>query len=139
MIPLQQLSKPKYGLLLLSFAFLIGLTRVLFHLWNLKHFLDLLPWLNMKSVFIIFALMVSLVVLFSFFLLYKIFKGKNWARITYLIMFLIGLIDTIQKGKILIWINQESNFLYVYGLEIIISLAAFVLIFSKKSNQFFKN
>ena len=71
------------------------------------------------------------------FLAYKIWLGRNWARITLTLLFIMGLYPVI----LLMPAEAERSILVLVGsvLQTALQLAAIVLIFLPASNNWFKS
>ena len=84
-----------------------------------------------------FLMFVTLVVFaFMAFLIAKIGGGKNWARITFLVLFLLGLLPSILPLLRSFDINPLSGFL---GLaQIVLQILALVFLFQQESGDWFK-
>ncbi len=69
------------------------------------------------------------------FLIWKIGQGRNWARITYLILFVIGVPFTLYNYLT----SEVSLFLIISGLAgIIVQIVVLTLLFQKPSSEWFK-
>lgn len=82
----------------------------------------------------IFAILITLA--FTGFLLFKIYRGRNWARLLYIILFIIGapfafpaVLTTFQKSPILAVIRL---------LQLSLQMMAVVLLLQKPSRDWFK-
>lgn len=86
----------------------------------------------------LFAFSIQIVaVLILLWLIVKISHGRNWARITYLIFFVLGLIGIIQK-----YLMTPTQPMLIQAWDIIaclLQLVALVLLFTKDSNQWFRS
>lgn len=77
-----------------------------------------------------------LIIICLFFLIYMIGKGKNWARITFFILFIIGILSLLIAQYI-------STFIHTGGLNLkgiiwpIILLIGVILLFQKDSSEWF--
>ena len=82
--------------------------------------------------FIIFVSLFNLA--FLFFFIYKINKGKNWARITLLILFITGIPFSIFN------LFTLTNLIYVITSvgSMILYIIVFVLLFQKPSSDWFR-
>lgn len=65
---------------------------------------------------------------FYFYIVYKIGEGKNWARITYLVLFIIGIC--------LVVFSPTLNMLG--SIVLILEIIALILLFGNKSSKWFK-
>ena len=63
-----------------------------------------------------------LFVLLTGFLIYKIYKEKNWARIIFLILFIVGVILNIEN--MILWFFAASILLVLYIIETIVIIIA---------------
>jgi len=84
------------------------------------------------SVFItifVFAFMVLLI--------FKIGKGRNWARVTFLILFVIGI--PLSVPVLLLTFSKNPFFGIINIIQILLQLAAMVLLFQKRSSDWYKN
>jgi uncharacterized membrane protein len=81
--------------------------------------------------FIMFSLMGVI-----WFLIYKISEGRNWARISILVMFIVGALFLLQAFLQSLAVNP------IYGLlgigQIVIQAVALILLFQKPSSDWFK-
>lgn len=83
-------------------------------------------------------LMISITLGITAWLIYKISSGRNWARLVFLIMFIIGiitmafsvsqLIETFNYSKVISFLTLVTSLLQVIGL---------ILLFSKEGNTWF--
>jgi|GEM_PF-1322058 FtsH-binding integral membrane protein len=82
-----------------------------------------------------------LIILFSyaflFFFIYKIRKGRNWARITFFILFVLGLPFSIFTLPNSFTISLINGVLTIIG--IILQIIALVFLFQKPSSDWFKS
>ena len=79
---------------------------------------------------------------FNSFFIYQIFKGKNWARIVYLVLFLLSAMLSI-KGYVRMFFHPAAlGYPVIMGymgiIGFLIRLVAVVLLFSGPSNLWFK-
>ena len=70
-------------------------------------------------------------ILLTVFLIYMIYKGKNWARITLLVLFIVGIILNIEN--MILWSFAAPILLVLYTAEIIVTIIALFFIFQEKS------
>ena len=70
-------------------------------------------------------------VLLTGFLIYKIYKEKNWARITFLVLFIVGVLSNIDD--MILWFFEIQNLLVLYIIEIIVTIIALFFILQEKS------
>jgi hypothetical protein len=73
---------------------------------------------------------------FILFLIYMISRGHNWARITYLIVFIAGLPFTILFS--LKYLHELSVIGVVNLAEIIIEVTGLIYLFKKSSSEWFR-
>ena len=71
------------------------------------------------------------------FLIYMIGKGRNWARITFLVLFIAGALIIIPQLIILLMTNTFIGILTL--IHSILQLIALVLLFEKTSSDWFKS
>lgn len=90
---------------------------------------------ELSSSFILFTNLFSLA--FIAFLIYKIGKCRNWARITYLIFFIIGLPMSVPNSLPLWLTNPISGIIGIGGT--ILSIIALIFLFQKPSSNWFKS
>jgi len=78
----------------------------------------------------------SFSLLFIIFLVWKIEQGRNWARITYLVLFVLGV-----PFIIYVYLTSEvSAFLIILGIVgMIMQIIALVFLFQKPSSDWFKS
>ncbi|GAA0181041.1 hypothetical protein SH2C18_36300 [Clostridium sediminicola] len=76
-------------------------------------------------------------ILFGAFLIYMIYKGKDWARITELVLFIVGIVLNI--GNIILWFHTAPLLFKIYIMEIIFTIIALIIIFQNKSSKWFKD
>lgn len=126
---MDNLSKPKTvrnaAILIITIP-LIGLLKVLAD----QEFLDSLESLN--SIFVVMGVFTIILG----FLAYKIWSGRNWARVIYSLMFVLGLIPAIQLLSEELARNPMTFAISV--LQIIIQLLAFVLMHLPISNVWYR-
>ena len=73
---------------------------------------------------------------FAILLIVMISRGRNWARITFLILFLVGLIPRCIS---LVHSLSVTSFSYLVQVAQLVSeIAALVLLFSRESSEWFK-
>jgi hypothetical protein len=111
---------------LFSASFVIGGIRTVFDLAQ-----------KLTGVYFLLALLVMVVFLgIAFFLVSKIAAGRNWARIVFLVLFLIGLPLAI-PGYL---VELKTNLLHgsISILMALLQLIAMYLLFTKNSNLWFK-
>lgn len=86
-----------------------------------------------QATIIIMAITISIMLFLSF----KIWQGRNWARITFVILFVIGILP----GALLLPAEAERSTLLVLGsvFQILLQVAALISIFMPASNIWFKS
>lgn len=82
------------------------------------------------------ALTLIVVVIIGLFFIINISRGRNWARIIYLILFALSLINSAIHLKMLF--NQGTLIGVATIANYVMTLAAMILLFQKSSNQWFK-
>lgn len=101
----------------------------------LKVLMDLSHLAGMASVTAIVILSVVLLALFGF-LYFKISVGKNWARITFLVMGIVGIVPTIPI------VSAEFSRSVVVGtlslLQIALQVYAVFLLFTQPGSNWFR-
>jgi hypothetical protein len=83
--------------------------------------------------------------LFMAFFIYKIGQGRNWARLTFLVLFIIGVVYTGYNsiGSAMFYLSGAMGIIgVIFGavviIEIILQLIALVFLFQKSSSDWFK-
>jgi hypothetical protein len=90
-----------------------------------------------KSSSLAFVLFVGIFVLgFTWLIVYKIAKGRNWARITFLILFVLGIPLSVVPLLQSLAVNLFSGLLGI--CQVIIQVISLVLLFLKPSSEWFK-
>lgn len=74
---------------------------------------------------------------FLAFLIHKIGEGRNWARITFLVLFIIGIPLAVPSLFQSLMVNPISGFLSVGGT--ILQIIALIFLFQKPSSDWFKS
>lgn len=74
--------------------------------------------------------------LLSAFFIWKIGQGRNWARITYLVLFILGIPVVIYT---LLTIKVSTFLIIMQIAHTIVSLVALVFLFQKQSSDWFKS
>ena len=123
-------SDATFGVKLLWFILFFG---TILGLYELPRSLEYLKTNGVGITFYVVTLILSL--FFNIFLFHKVSRGRNWARITLLVLFIIGLPGALY-----------SSF-SVYGWKIsvfqilllIIQGYAYYLLFTKESSKWFKS
>ena len=80
---------------------------------------------------------VELIVCVNLFLIYEIFEHCNWARITYLLLFLVGILAEV-TGFIALF-DQPSIGITLDLFSSAAEAVALFLLFTRPSNRWFKN
>ena len=83
--------------------------------------------------FVIFVTLFTLA--FMAFFIYMIGQGKNWARITFLVLFIIGIPFSVLPAIILLVTNPISA-MFTAGISIL-QLIALIFLFQKSSSDWF--
>lgn len=73
---------------------------------------------------------------FQLFLLYKIFRGRNWARIVALVFFLLGVLSSIPE--FLGVFPLPTSVMIIASIGMFIELVAYVLLFTGQGDAWFK-
>jgi len=73
--------------------------------------------------------------LFAFFI-YSIYKGKNWARILYLVFFILGALSSIPVDLGALQVSPEARI--ISGIRLVAMLVAMVLLFTSPGNLWFR-
>ena len=123
------------ALILLWIMLAIGVINSIF---TLSSSLKLANTSDLDSGFLIGVLIFTLcfTLLFMAFFIWKIGQGKNWARITYLVLFILGVPFTIYSYLT----SAVSTLLIILMIgQIILQIIALVLLFQKQSSDWFKS
>jgi FtsH-binding integral membrane protein len=84
-----------------------------------------------------FAIVVlGAVLYFSWFMIFKIDKGKNWARVTYAALFLAGLPFT--KLSLFTSFTKNSFPAGIAIAQLLMQVVALILLFQKESTEWYK-
>lgn len=121
----RQLSK---SIIFLSLALLVACFRSGFELY--------FAFYNSPDIFYIVSLIVVFFVLLTCFLLYSIYKGKKLARLVYLVMFIAGIMLSIEK--VIIWVLYSQFLLTLYLFEIALSIFGLQILYKKPVSTIFK-
>ena len=125
-----QILRPQKVLTALKLLYLtlgIGIIRIFLEDTNL--FMRAESGINIFVLFLIFALV--------FFIYYLIGKGKNWARIIFLIFFIVGFPLTMLQ---LLPSLSRTPFSGLLGLvQVTLTIIALVNLFHKESNKWFRH
>ena len=76
------------------------------------------------------------IILIVAWLIYKISKGKEWARIAYLIIFIIGITPAV--GEALIYLEINTTISVLRASDILLSAIAVFILFKDSSAKYFK-
>jgi|TARA_Y100000310_G_scaffold111677_1_gene110074 hypothetical protein len=76
------------------------------------------------------------IILIVAWLIYKIGKGKEWARIAYLIIFIIGITPAV--GEALIYLEINTTISVLRASDILLSAIAVFILFKDSSAKYFK-
>ncbi len=120
------------GVRLLWFSFLLGALSVIGDLIRAER--DILATYGEIGLIIRIAITITIIAIATL-LIYMIGKRKNWARISYLILFIIAVIIGMKNLITGIFDNQITSFIYL--VEIILSTVALVFLFQEKSSKWF--
>ena len=124
-------NKVSIAVTLLWISFAIGVFSSMIYFSN---FVDLAKASDFGSGFVIFVNLFSFV--FMAFLIYLIGEGKNWARITFLALFIIG-IPLLILPTIQLLITRPILGIVVIG-QTILQIITLVFLFQKPSSDWFK-
>lgn len=92
---------------------------------------------NDEHISVALVLTINIVtILIMFFFIYKISQGRNWARIIYFILFMIGLL--IMPFTIPVLLEQDLLVFSVLIIQTIIQIIAWILLFQKETTAWFK-
>lgn len=82
-----------------------------------------------------YALVCVIFLVVAWFIYYKISHGKNWARIVFLIVLLVGLVSNVMHYQMIL---DQHNFMVAASvINIILTVVAACLLFSKEANAWF--
>lgn len=84
----------------------------------------------------IVAITLIIAVIIGLFFIINISRGRNWARLIYLILFALSLINSAIHLKM--FFNQSTLTGVATIANYVITLAAMILLYQKSSNQWFK-
>lgn len=128
---IQKPASVKLGILILWISLVIAIIKAFFSLPTIIKLAETLPD---KSLNFIIGILVGVIILMALNIL-MIGKGKNWARILYLILFILGA-PSFFKG---VFSNLSGNLLTL-SLELVhfaIQIYALILIFQSSSKPWF--
>ena len=124
---IQEQNKPPKnvfsGVVLLVIALGLGILRGIIGI----------PMLEEPTAIRIAAIIAVPFILLTVFLIYMIYKGKNWARITLLVLFIVGIILNIEN--MILWFFAIPILFVLYIIEIIVTIIAFFFILQDKSSK----
>jgi len=126
-------TPPNKVFIAVTLLWLLFATSVISSIFNFSSTLEKVNASGVDLGRLIFTLCFTL--FFLAFLIWKIGRGRNWARITYLILFIIGVPMTIYGYFIL----STSSFSIIQGIVgAIVNLLALILLFQKESSEWFR-
>lgn len=98
--------------------------------------------IDSRTMYIVGNIIIFLSWLFFIFCIYKIYKGKNWARITYIVLYLMALFGSIPRFTTLFRAPESlahpvtMGYLNLLGYSV--ELIALILLFSRSGGSWFK-
>lgn len=116
----------KRGIIVLYISLLFSLQRVIVAVDAIKD-----PNINR----IIILISVPLIAL-SAFLIYMIYKGRSWARTTFLVLFIVGIVLNIDD--MILWYYTIPVLLKIYFLEIVAVIIGLVMVLSSSNSEWFR-
>ena len=131
------LEKPKivnYAVILFVASLMVGPIEILLDLDKILLALVFLKWIGVS--FEAMALTLVITVSIIIFFIYKISVGRNWARITYTVLFLLGIYPYI-----LLWPAEYSRNILLFIISItqtLFQVGGTILLFLPESNNWFK-
>ncbi|PJE81059.1 hypothetical protein COU58_04535 [Candidatus Pacearchaeota archaeon CG10_big_fil_rev_8_21_14_0_10_32_42] len=132
----QKKSRPDKVSTAVTLLWIVIAVGVISSIFNFSSLLEIYNASGLGLGGLIFTLYFSL--LFLVFLIWKIGQGKNWARITYLVLFILGVPFTIY-GYLTPTI-EVSAFLIILRIAVmIVQIVALVFLFQKPSSDWFKS
>ena len=127
---IQEQNKPPKnvfsGVVLLVIALGLGILRGIIGI----------PMLEEPTAIRIAAIIAVPFILLTVFLIYMIYKGKDWARITLLLLFIVGIILNIED--MILWFFAVPILFVLYIIEIVVTIIAFFFILQDKSSKWFE-
>ena len=69
------------------------------------------------------------------FLILMVYQGRNWARVTFTVLFFVGII--LNAGNVVVWFFVSLPALVIYFTELALTLVALVYIFQDKASIWF--
>jgi len=130
----QKKSRPDKVSTAITLLWVMIAVGVISSIFNFSNSLEIANASGLGLWWLIFTLYFSL--LFLAFLIWKIGQGKNWARITYLVLFILGVPMTIY-GYLTSAINTFTIILGLAGM--IVHVVVLVFLFQKQSSDWFKS
>ncbi|MFP4402973.1 MAG: hypothetical protein ACOC3X_00320 [Nanoarchaeota archaeon] len=128
-------NKVSIAVKLLWITIVVGIIRSIIELPNtLEVLIEQGFYFGLAIGFVIFTAFISLAII-SFFI-YMIGKGKNWARIIFLVLFIIGIPFSILPLVQSLMANPISGIIAIG--QTILQIVALVLLFQKSSSDWFK-
>jgi hypothetical protein len=113
------------GVVLLFIALGLGILRAIIGI----------PMLEEPIAILITAIIAVPFILLEAFLIYMIYGGKDWARITFLVLFIVGIILDIEN--MIIWFFAVPILFVLCIIEIIVTIIALFFILQDKSSKWF--
>jgi len=137
-------ARPKKVSTALKLLYLAFVLVIISSVLNISLFIPSLLQMGLDSAYSGFIIGVTIFIYvlslgFLAFLIYKIRKGRNWARITFLVLSAIGIPFSIISVILSLTINPLSEVLILSIVEIILETTAIVLLFQKKSSEWFNS
>lgn len=116
------------GLVLFVVSYLIGNLRAMFEVFGLFQIDNTLG--------IVGSLVWLFLAFLSGFLIYMMYKGKDWARVAFFVLLIVGFFLSVEK--MIVWFYFAKYLLVIYLFEVFISLIGLRYIFSEESKNWFK-
>ncbi len=129
---MQQKSRPHKVSIALTLLWIVIAVGVISSIFNFSSSLEIANASGLGLGWLIFTLYFTYVLLAFF--IWKIGQGRNWARITYLVLFIIGVPFTIY-GYLTSEVSTLSIVLGIAGM--IVQIVALVFLFQEKSSEWF--
>ena len=131
---MQKKKRPDKVSTALTILWIIIAVGVISSIFNFSNSLETANASGLGVNWLIFTLLFSY--LFLAFFIYKIGQGRNWARITFLVLFIIGFPITIYNYLT----SAISTLLIILGIAgMIAQMVALVFLFQKPSSDWFKS
>lgn len=134
--PTSRPSSVTTGVILLVINLLIGLVSSFYtnaHSEQLQSMADQLPAIRSIAngmTIILYAL--------GFFFVYKIHQGRNWARVTMLVLYILGTLSLVASLFVAHAEVGPAWAKMTQGITTVLAIAAFISLFTGQSNAFFK-